>query len=282
MADRAGPATVRRRAGIRGRGANAARLHFPQGTDRTSSELYIADTGNHAIRHVDLRPADPDGGRYGRLGQGEPEMGARSHPRTVPGRDGGKLSTGPRPGEDMVFIAMAGMHQLFALLPGNDRLGAVAGSGREDHVDGAAGDAALAQPSGLCLFGRYLFFADSEVSSIRFLDLQSRRVGTLVGAGLFDFGDADGEGADVRMQHPLCITAADGAVWVADTYNGKIKRVDLARGATTTLATGLSEPGGITRAGRFLLVADTGAHRVVAVSRDTGEVRDVPLEDPSS
>ena len=178
----------------------------------------------------------------------------------------------------MVFVAMAGMHQLFALLPNHDRLGAVAGSGREDHVDGAANESALAQPSGLCLFGRYLFFADSETSSVRFLDLQSRRVGTLVGAGLFDFGDEDGEGAEVRMQHPLGLTAADGAVWVADTYNGKIKRVDLARGATSTLADGLHEPGGIARAGAFLLVADTAAHRVVAVSRETGEVRDLPLD----
>jgi DNA-binding beta-propeller fold protein YncE len=178
----------------------------------------------------------------------------------------------------MVFIAMAGSHQLWALMPGQERLGPVAGSGREDHVDGPAGESALAQPSGLCLFGRFLFFADAEVSSVRFLDMQTRRVGTLVGAGLFDFGDRDGAGAAVRLQHALGLTAGGGAVWVADTYNGKIKRIDLDGGVTTTLATGLSEPGGITRAGDYLLVADTAAHRVVAVSQATGEVREVSLE----
>ena len=269
-------------AGFADGGAGEARLRAPQGVDRTGTELYIADTGNHAVRHVDLETGVMRTvAGTGRLGRGEP--GTRAPTRTplrspwdvaVAGLEHGAS----RAGEDMVFIAMAGTHQLWALLPAQGRLGPVAGGGREDHVDGPASEAALAQPSGLCLFGRYLFFADSEVSSVRFLDMQSRRVGTLAGAGLFDFGDVDGEGAEVRMQHPLDVTAADGAVWVADTYNGKIKKVDLERATTSTLAEGLHEPGGITRAGRFLIVADTGAHRVAAVSRATGEVRALEIE----
>ena len=268
-------------AGFADGAADEARMRAPQGVDRTGTELYIADTGNHAIRHVDLET-----GRMrtvagtGRLGRGEPGTGA---PTGTPLRSpwdvavAGVEHGASRPGEDMVFVAMAGAHQLWALIPTQGRLGPVAGGGREDHVDGAASESALAQPSGLCLFGRYLFFADSEVSSVRFLDMQSRQVGTLVGAGLFDFGDVDGQGAEVRLQHPRGLTAADGAVWVADTHNGKIKRVDLERGTTRTVAAGLHEPGGIARAGAYLLVADTGAHRVVAVSRATGEVRPLPI-----
>jgi uncharacterized protein YyaL (SSP411 family)/DNA-binding beta-propeller fold protein YncE len=269
-------------AGFADGASSEARLREPQGVDRTGTDLYIADTGNHAIRHVDLETgAVRTVAGTGRLGRGVPGSG---RPTGTPLRSpwdvaaAGLEHGASRPGEDMVFIAMAGSHQLWALMPGQERLGPVAGSGREDHVDGPAGESALAQPSGLCLFGRFLFFADAEVSSVRFLDMQTRRVGTLVGAGLFDFGDRDGAGAAVRLQHALGLTAGGGAVWVADTYNGKIKRIDLDGGVTTTLATGLSEPGGITRAGDYLLVADTAAHRVVAVSQATGEVREVSLE----
>ena len=171
--------------------------------------------------------------------------------------------------------------ELWVYVPAQDRLSAFAGTGAEAHVDGRPAEAALAQPSGLELFGRYLIFADSETSSVRFLDLQQRQVGTLVGQGLFDFGDTDGRGAEVRLQHPLDVAVAGGAVWVADTYNHKVKRIGLRDMETTTVAGAdpgtFCEPGGVARAGGYLLVADTGAHRIRALRMRDGAVRDLPL-----
>ena len=69
---------------------------------------------------------------------------------------------------------------------------ALAGSGRENIVDGPTESAALAQPSGLSLDGNFLYFADSEVSAVRRIDLAAEQVHTLIGKGLFDFGDVDG------------------------------------------------------------------------------------------
>ena len=149
-----------------------------------------------------------------------------------------------------------------------------------NHIDGAPGEAALAQPSGLELFGRYLFFADAEVSSVRFLDLEQRQVGTLVGKGLFDFGDLDGLGEAVRLQHPLCVAVADGRVWVADTYNHKLKAISLRGGETETVVGPegeLCEPSGLARAGGYLIVADTGNHRLRVVRARDGAVRDLPV-----
>jgi len=177
-----------------------------------------------------------------------------------------------------VLVAMAGAHQVWVYLPEQDQIGPMIGSGAEDHVDGAADRSALAQPSGLALFGRHLFWADSETSSIRMADLEEREVMTVVGRGLFDFGDIDGPGERVRLQHPLCVTLSGGALWVADTFNHKVKRIDVAGGTTTTLAGGdgsFDEPGGIDAAGAFLIVADTNHHRIRVVRRDTGEVRDL-------
>ena len=147
-------------------------------------------------------------------------------------------------------------------------------------MDGPLAEAALAQPSGLALYGPYLFFADSEISSIRAVDLQQREVVTLVGQGLFDFGDVDGSGAEVRLQHPLGVAAADNTVYVADSYNHKIKAISLHGSVVSTLAGGdgsLWEPSGLDAWGDHLLVADTNHHRVVTVHRQTGEVRPLLL-----
>ena len=260
--------------------AERAGFRAPQGLDRTGARLYVADTGNHAVREIDLEAGTvATVAGDGSLGRG-PE-GLRS-PWDIAA--GGPESGAARPGESVVFIAMAGAHQLSVYIPATGRLSPFVGTGQEAHVDGAPGDAALAQPSGLELFGRYLFFSDSETSSVRFLDLHARQVGTLVGQSLFDFGDVDGVGAEVRLQHPLDVAVADGRVWVADTYNHKIKSIEMGSGETRAVAGGpgaLCEPGGIARAGAFLLVADTGHHRICAVRIADGALRVVTLREGS-
>ena len=258
-------------------------FHHPQGLDRTGDVLFVADTGNHALRGIHL----PSGrvrtlagtGKLGRGGEpGAPLDTALRSPWDVAAA--GPESGAARPGQEVVFVAMAGTHQLWVYMPAADRLSPFVGSGIENHIDGAPGEAALAQPSGLELYGRYLFFADAEVSSVRFLDLEQRQVGTLVGKGLFDFGDVDGLGEAVRLQHPLCVAVADGRVWVADTYNHKLKAISLRGGETETVVGPegeLCEPSGLARAGGYLIVADTGNHRLRVVRARDGAVRDLPV-----
>ncbi|UCC92210.1 MAG: hypothetical protein JSW25_05915, partial [Thermoplasmata archaeon] len=149
-----------------------------------------------------------------------------------------------------------------------------AGSGREDIVDGPRERAALAQPSGIDTDGARLFFADSEVSAVRLV--QDDEVRTLVGKGLFHFGDVDGKLPVARFQHPLGVLWNDGVVLVADTYNHKIKLIDLEIGSVHTLVgTGesgysdgpgrhamLSEPNDIALLDGNMYIADTNNHLV--------------------
>lgn len=243
------------------------RFDSPQGMAREGQTLWVADTGNHALRAIDLKTGEvrtvAGNGKLGR-GGGNPrkprELALRS-PWDVAAQEG------------VVFVAMAGTHQIWIYQTNEDVIAPIVGTGQEAHIDGEPQKAALAQPSGLCLFGRFLFWADSEISSIRFLDLQTRKVGTVVGRGLFDFGDIDGLGGDVRLQHPLGVTFADGRLYVADTFNNKLKTIRPDNGETRTLLTGLAEPGGIVAFGPFLIVADTNHHRIIAVQRSTGELR---------
>jgi thiol-disulfide isomerase/thioredoxin len=165
-----------------------------------------------------------------------------------------------------VVIAEAGRHRLWAI----DRDGepqVIAGTGGENLVDGPALGALLAQPSGLAVTARdELAFVDAEASALRVLDRPGGLVRTLVGQGLFVSGADDGDAGRARLQHPLGVAVApDGALLVADTYNGLL-RVWRGEHLWTVPVDGFTEPGGLTvLPGGRVLVADTGNHRVVAV-----------------
>lgn len=249
--------------------ADRATFNDPQGLALIGNTLYVADTKNHLIRTVDLRTMTVTT----ILGTGR-----QSYDRT-----GGKRGTaqGLSSPWDLatdgktLYIAMAGLHQLWKMDLESGIGDVLAGSGSEGIVDGPSLSAALAQPSGLALIGKTLYFADSEVSGIRGVDLDRGQVFTIIGRGLFEFGDVDGNYPAARMQHPLGLTALDDGLLVADTYNHKIKRIDLKKRSATTLIVSsaspspdklrLYEPGGLSLGGDTLVVADTNNHRIVLI-----------------
>jgi hypothetical protein len=113
---------------------------------------------------------------------------------------------------------------------------------------------------------------------------------TLAGGDLFDFGDEDGEGDAVRLQHPLGVRYVEGyGVFIADTYNHKIKLLDPATRAVKTVAgTGkpgqadgerasFYEPGGLSYAAGKLYVADTDNHAIRVVDPATGKTSTLML-----
>jgi thiol-disulfide isomerase/thioredoxin/DNA-binding beta-propeller fold protein YncE len=181
---------------------------------------------------------------------------------------------------DRVVVAMAGVHQLWALHlatdPAENSVAVLAGTSEEGLRDGVAHEAWFAQPSGLATAadGRRLWVADPETSALRSLDLTDDgfEVRTHVGQGLFDFGHRDGAAGQALMQHPLGVTVLpDGSVAVSDTYNGAIRRFDPSSGEVTTLATGLREPSDavVERLddGRLVLVVvESAAHQLVRVA----------------
>ena len=112
-------------------------------------------------------------------------------------------------------------------------------------------------------------------------------VKTIVGEGLFEFGDVDGAGSTVRLQHALGVAFHDGKLYVADTYNSKIKVIDPAKRTCTTFlgAPGgwlgdaqFNEPGGLSIAGDKMYVADTNGHRIRVVDLATRAVSTLRLQ----
>ncbi|MBR7672665.1 alkyl hydroperoxide reductase, partial [Streptomyces daliensis] len=168
---------------------------------------------------------------------------------------------------DRVWIAMAGVHQLWTYDPADGTVRAAAGTTNEGLVDGPAAEAWFAQPSGLSASpdGERLWIADSETSALRWID-RELTVRTAVGTGLFDFGHRDGPAGQALLQHPLGVTALpDGSVAVSDTYNHALRRYDPATGEVTTLATDLREPSGAVLAADDGVAGEAGRGEILVV-----------------
>jgi thiol-disulfide isomerase/thioredoxin/sugar lactone lactonase YvrE len=253
--------------------AEDASFKAPQGLACDDGIIYVADTGNHAIRRIDLESGTVDT-IAGTGVRGMVLDGVQDAATTALASPWDLAVAG-----EAVYFANAGTHQIGVLDMFAGKIYPIAGSGAEDIGDGPALEAALAQPSGLALSPDHgtLYFADSETSSIRALGLREpRMVSTLVGAGLFEFGHVNGPFAEARLQHALGVDLlADGSPIVADSYNGTIRVLDLAAAEAADLDDGAytctdpvcipaAEPAGVTVAedGRIFLV-DTNNHRVL-------------------
>jgi thiol-disulfide isomerase/thioredoxin len=166
--------------------------------------------------------------------------------------------------QDRVWVAMAGIHQLWTFNPSTGDVEVAAGTTNEGLLDGALHEAWFAQTSGLVVDGDRLWLADSETSSLRYVE--AGRVHTAVGRGLFDFGFQDGSAEEALLQHPLGVTVLpDGSVAVCDTYNGAVRRYHPATATMGTIATDLAEPSGALVDGEHLVVVESAAHRLTRV-----------------
>ncbi|NMC19476.1 MAG: redoxin domain-containing protein [Thermogutta sp.] len=288
-------------AGLKDGSFAEARFSQPQGMAVRGNEVYVADTQNHAIRRIDL---------------------AEQSVTTIAGTGRQLRQTpliDPKPAknadlsspwdlcllDDALYVAMAGCHQIWRMDLRDGRIGVYAGNAVEDIVDGKRlppaayrmGFASFAQPSGLASDGIRLFVADSEGSSIRSVPLANGEdVRTIVGtaalpyARLFTFGDRDGPREQVLLQHPLGVAYLDGYLYVADTYNNKIKRIQPEGGETVTLLGDgesgdsdqpprFNEPGGIAAAKGRLFVADTNNHAIRVIELGARPIlRTLPIQ----
>ena len=267
--------------GAKDGGYAEAMFDHPQGMCLVGQTLYVADTENHLLRTIDLQRKTV-ATLAGTGQQGHRDAGNGSLRKTALNSPWDLLHL-----KGTLYIAMAGPHQLWQHKLGTDSIGVFAGSGLEDIMDGSYTRSACAQPSGITTDGTHLYHVDSEGSAVRQTTLSKEGdLTTLVGPhdiphgrSLFEFGDIDGVGDGARLQHPLGILYHDGALFVADTYNHKIKRITRSEKgewkSTTWLGRGnrgnslspveLAEPAGMTFAKGSLFVADTNNHRILTV-----------------
>jgi len=260
-------------AGLNDGSFSSATFNNPQGIEIVGRHIYIADTENHAIRRLDMD---------------------RRSVETILNTSNVTLSS---PWDltylnGILYLAMAGIHQIWDFNLATLEALPLAGNGLEGIIDGSYSQAQLAQPSGIVAYRNKLFFADSETSSIRSIELHPiERVETIIGKGLFDFGDVDGNSNEAKLQHPLGLSIHDEYLYITDTYNNKIKRVSTSTGEAISIAgTGQAgfrnghgnnssfyEPGGIDIHKNMIYVADTNNHAIRTIDLRSWRVADLNL-----
>jgi thiol-disulfide isomerase/thioredoxin len=262
----------------------SANFNKPQGLVLDKDSLYIADTENHSIRLINLKTKQVE------------TIAGTGTLENFKNEGGDALKISLRSPWDLalvgkfLYVAMAGSHQIWRMDLERKFIEPYAGTTREARTDGNIKESAFAQPSGIVSDGKKLFVADSESNIIRAIDFQKESVETLAGGDLYVFGDADGDGDDVLLQHPLGIEIYGNKILLADTYNHKIKLLDPKNQTVKTfLGTGkpgqtngrkptFYEPGGISVAGNKLFVADTNNHAIRVVDLKTKETSTLKIE----
>lgn len=265
-------------AGFRDGGFDNAQFSDPHGILIEGRTIFVADTGNHRLRRIDLntKTVTTIAG-----------TGARGSHRLMGERAGENTALASPwdlvfyPDNRTITFANAGTHQLWQYDRKTKSLSILAGNGTESIDDGHMPFNSLSQPSGLDVTDNALFFVDAETSALRRYDTD-KGITTLVGTGLFDFGLKDGTRDNALMQHPLGLEAEGDTVYVADTYNHALRVYK--DGRLRTLAkTGLREPNDVIKIDDHLYVSDTNNHRIMTFDtngRAKGALELLPMEKP--
>ncbi len=257
-------------------GPGEAAFHRPQGLALEREWLYVADTGNHALRRIHLLSGQVDTlcgtGRPGEPTEGvveQPRQAALNHPQGLAVAD------------NQIHIAMAGDNRIWSYHLGQRSLKWRAGSGAIEERDGSGHVAAFAQPTSLAAVQQVLYVCDALGSSIRAMQLRGDLVQTLVGQGMWSFGEQDGPRALAQLQYPQAIALSPDAplLWIADAGNGRLRTLRLGGGELSTLELPrrLHGPAGLALGGGAVWIAETDAHAVLRFDPVSGVLSDVPI-----
>jgi|GEM_PF-1018861 len=255
-----------------------------------SGNLYIADTGNNKIKRVDatthqISTVAGRGDYHGELRDGGPALDAGlSSPAGVAMDAAGNL-----------YIADKYNDRIRKVDAVTGHITTVAGGGVDDGDDGLgdngpAVDAILNSPSGVAVDGDgNLYIADTDHHKIRKVDFSSGTgiITTVAGEGYGTYRGDGGPAVAAEINYPSAVVVdSDGNLYIADTYNNRIRKVDFSSGigmistvAGSTKVDGfggdgspaieaqLNEPEGVTIDSRGnLYIADTDNNRIRKVT----------------
>lgn len=206
--------------------AVAAGLNEPSALAMTASSiLYVADQNNNRVRAIDLRAGVirtvAGNGVAGYNGDGIPAVEA-----ALAGPSG--LAVGA---DGTLFIADTFNGRIRSVDPGTGLIRTVAGDGETYRYQGAAEPAStsLARPYGIAPDAEgNLFISDSDNHLIRRWNRTTGRLDRLAGVGMAAYGGDGGAALEASLNYPFGIAvSAGGALFIADTFNHRIREIIL-------------------------------------------------------
>lgn len=257
--------------GLADGGKTAALFSQPFGVAVDGANLYVADSGNNLIRKVVIATGEvstlaglADGGDA----DGKGTMASFKGPMGV-------AADGPN-----LFVADYYNNKIRKIVIASGEVTTLAGSGKEGAVDGIGAAALFNHPIGVTTDGSNLYVSDYSNHKIRKIVIATGEVTTLAGSG--SSGAADGVGSAASFNNPGHLVADGNSLYVADTYNQKIRKIVIATGEVTTLAgmgvaaaaqtEKFDSPFGMATVGGNLYVSDTESNTIRKVAISTGQV----------
>lgn len=137
-----------------------------------------------------------------------------------------------------VYVADTGNNVIRAVALSDGHAYTLAGNsyGYAGSTDGDGLNARFGSPAALAILNGYLYVADTSYSLIRRIGLTAPYTVTTVAGLAGQTGSTDGTLAAARFRYPRGIAAHGGYLYVADTGNNTIRKIDLAAGTVTTIA----------------------------------------------
>ncbi|MGV6853297.1 MAG: thioredoxin-like domain-containing protein [bacterium] len=248
----------------------------PQSLTRVGDRLYVADTGNHAIRVINLLNGEVDTligtGKAKHLYSGEiknPKDTSIHSPMAITAHQGD------------LYVCHTSQQQIWRYTLSKNTYSLIAGCGNPGFSDGRLIEARFMEPMSIVALSEHLYVADAGASSVRRIDLKRQKVETFIGHQ-GESGDVDGPVSDIRLQYPCRIESneADQSLWVLDTLNGKVKQIDVPAGMGFSLELdhSLDYPLGISVNQNDVWIVNTNQHEVLCVDIDSERAIKVPIE----
>lgn len=204
--------------------ATQASLAYPYSlTVDDGGNLFIADTFNHRVRHVNAQTGVittiAGSGQEGFTGDGQAQAVALNRPTAV-----------ALDGQDGLYVADSLNNRVRRVALSSGTIATVAGTGeaRFSGDGGPATQAALSDPFGVALdSGRNLYISDLHNQRIRRVDRQSGIISTIAGNGEEGLTGDGGPASQATMNRPSGITVdASDNVYLADSANNRVRRID--------------------------------------------------------
>lgn len=115
----------------------------------------------------------------------------------------------------------------------------VAGTGQARYSGdgGPAAQAAINEPTGLAVNDHYVYIADQSNNRVRRVDLATGVITTVAGDGTAAYSGDHVPATEASLAGPSGVAlGADGVLYIADTFNSRIRSVDPATGRIDTVA----------------------------------------------